>query len=135
MYIPPQPDTNIALSELYESMNTLENRYPKSVVIVLGDCNLVKLTRELSKYHQHISSSTWGPQDWLRSVAERHFHLLSMTSSQLFHCLLLDCLCSSGGLPVPFLHPVSPAFTLENLIIIFWTKPRVSLLLGKWGRW
>lgn len=109
--IPPQADTNVALSELYESMNTLENRYPKSVVIVLGDFNLVKVTTALSKYHQHISSSTLGPQEWLRSVAERHFHPVSMTTSQLFHCLLLDCLCSSGGLPVLFLHPVSPAFT------------------------
>uniref|UniRef100_A0A1A8FC25 Reverse transcriptase domain-containing protein n=1 Tax=Nothobranchius korthausae TaxID=1143690 RepID=A0A1A8FC25_9TELE len=58
-YIHPQADVSVALQTLADQV-TSENKYPDSVLIILGDFNKAKLNIELPKYRQHIRCPTRG---------------------------------------------------------------------------
>ncbi|KAF7641217.1 hypothetical protein LDENG_00288860, partial [Lucifuga dentata] len=58
VYIPPQADKSLALDELYNIVNRLENSHPEAAFIVLGDFNRANMKKVLPKYHQHIRFPT-----------------------------------------------------------------------------
>ena len=60
VYIPPQANTDTAISELQEVINKQQHRHPAAAIIVLGDFNKAKLSRGLPEFKQHIHFPTRG---------------------------------------------------------------------------
>ncbi|CAM4393404.1 unnamed protein product [Leuciscus chuanchicus] len=58
VYIPPQAHVSTALQQLADLIIEIEQQHPDSVLIILGDFNQAKLTRELPKFKQHITCPT-----------------------------------------------------------------------------
>ena len=58
VYIPPQAHVSTALQQLADLITETEQQHPDSVLIILGDFNQAKLTRELPKFKQHITCPT-----------------------------------------------------------------------------
>ncbi|CAM4610534.1 unnamed protein product [Leuciscus chuanchicus] len=58
VYIPPQAHVSMALQQLADLITDTEQQHPDSVLIILGDFNQAKLTRELPKFKQHITCPT-----------------------------------------------------------------------------
>ncbi|XP_051518420.1 uncharacterized protein LOC127420290 [Myxocyprinus asiaticus] len=58
VYISPNVSLNTALQQLADQITDMEQQYPDSVIIILGDFNKANLTRELPKYKQHITCPT-----------------------------------------------------------------------------
>ena len=58
VYIPPQANTDTAISELQEVINKQQHRHPAAAIIVLGDFNKAKLSRGLPEFKQHIHFPT-----------------------------------------------------------------------------
>ena len=52
VYIRPSANTKDAMSTLYQSVSSLQNRNPDSVYIIAGDFNQAKLKTVLPHYHK-----------------------------------------------------------------------------------
>ncbi len=61
VYIPPQTDTGLALSKLYDVLSGYINKYPYTAFIIAGDFNKANLKRVMSNIYQHVSCPTRGP--------------------------------------------------------------------------
>ncbi|XP_041841970.1 uncharacterized protein LOC121640325 [Melanotaenia boesemani] len=60
VYIPPQADTNAALTELHEAISTLQASQRKAAFIVAGDFNSANMTKVMPEFTQHINCPTRG---------------------------------------------------------------------------
>ena len=58
VYIPPQADVSEALQTLADQVNSSEQTYPDSLLIIVGDFNQANLKNELPKFRQHINCPT-----------------------------------------------------------------------------
>ncbi len=58
VYIPPQVKVSLASQKLPDQITETEQKYPDSVLIILGDFNKANLSRELPKYRQHVTCPT-----------------------------------------------------------------------------
>ncbi|KAL0152343.1 hypothetical protein M9458_052066 [Cirrhinus mrigala] len=58
VYISPQAHVSLSLQKLADQITETEQQHPDSVLIVLGDFNKAKLSRELPKYRQHVTCPT-----------------------------------------------------------------------------
>lgn len=81
VYIPPQADTNVALSEQYKSMNTLESRHPNLYLGILIRQNWQE--QQKWKYHQKSTTNTYpvayeanrnGCGQWQRGIPSSPVH-------------------------------------------------------------
>ncbi len=55
VYVPPDACVSTAMQQLAEQISEMEQRYPDSLLIILGDFNKANLSREMLKYSQHIT--------------------------------------------------------------------------------
>ncbi len=53
VYVPPDACVSAMMQQLAEQISEMEQRYPDSLLIILGDFNKANLSRELPKYRQH----------------------------------------------------------------------------------
>ncbi len=60
VYIPPQADTSVALSNLHDEISGYVNKHPDAACIITGDFNKANLKKVLPNFHQHISCPTRG---------------------------------------------------------------------------
>ncbi len=60
VYIPPQADTSLALSNLHDVLSGYNNIHPDAAFIIAGDFNKANLKKVLPNFHQHISCPTRG---------------------------------------------------------------------------
>ncbi|XP_076734249.1 uncharacterized protein lrrc38a isoform X1 [Maylandia zebra] len=60
VYIPPQADTGMALSELHDVLSSLQNKDPGAALIVAGDFNKANLRQIMPNFYQHVSCPTRG---------------------------------------------------------------------------
>ncbi len=60
VYIPPQADTSVALSNLHDEISGYVNKHPDAACIIAGDFNKANLKKVLPNFHQHISCPTRG---------------------------------------------------------------------------
>lgn len=60
VYIPPQADTDTALSDLRDVLCQLQTKHPNAALIVAGDFNKAKLKKVLLNFYQHVPCSTRG---------------------------------------------------------------------------
>ncbi len=60
VYIPPQADTSVALSNLHDEISGYVNKHPDAACIIAGDFNKANLKKVLLNFHQHISCPTRG---------------------------------------------------------------------------
>ncbi len=61
VYIPPQADTSLALSKLYDVLSGYINKHPDAASIIAGDFNKANLKKVMPNFHQHISCPTRAP--------------------------------------------------------------------------
>ncbi len=60
VYIPPQADTSLALSNLHDVLSEYNNKHLDAAFIIAGDFNKANLKKVLPNFHQHISCPTRG---------------------------------------------------------------------------
>ncbi|XP_076745749.1 uncharacterized protein LOC112435595 [Maylandia zebra] len=60
VYIPPQADTGMALSELHDVLSSLQNKDPGAALIVAGDFNKANLRQVMPNFYQHVPCPTRG---------------------------------------------------------------------------
>ncbi len=60
VYIPPQADTSLALSNLHDVISGYNNKHPDAAFIIAGDFNKANLKKVMPNFHQHISCPTRG---------------------------------------------------------------------------
>ncbi len=60
VYISPQADTSLALSNLHDVLSGYNNKHPDAAFIITGDFNKANLKKILPNFHQHISCPTRG---------------------------------------------------------------------------
>uniref|UniRef100_A0A8C6P8Y0 Reverse transcriptase domain-containing protein n=1 Tax=Nothobranchius furzeri TaxID=105023 RepID=A0A8C6P8Y0_NOTFU len=94
VYIHPQADVSVALQTLADQVTSTENKYPDSVLIILGDFNQAKLNSELPKYRQHIRCPTRGKNilDHCYTVLKGAYHsvpraALGLSDHNLIHLI------------------------------------------------
>ncbi len=58
VYVPPDACVSAAMQQLAEQISEMEQRYPDSLLIILGDFNKANLSRELPKYRHHFTCPT-----------------------------------------------------------------------------
>ncbi len=58
VYMPPDACLSAAMQQLAEQISEMEQRYPDSLLIILGDFNKANLSCELPKYRQHVTYPT-----------------------------------------------------------------------------
>ncbi len=61
IYIPPQADTSLALSKLYDVLSEYINKHPDAASILAEDFNKANLKKVMPNFHQHVSCPTRGP--------------------------------------------------------------------------
>lgn len=60
VYIPPQAETSIALSEVHDVLSAIQNKHPDTVLIMAMDFNKVKLRQVMPYFYQHVTCPTRG---------------------------------------------------------------------------
>ncbi len=60
VYISPQADTSLALSNLHDVLSGYNNKHPDAAFIIAGEFNKANLKKVLPNFHQHISCPTRG---------------------------------------------------------------------------
>ncbi len=60
VYIPPQADSSLALSNLHNVLSGYINKHPDAAFIIAGDFNKANLKKVMPNFHQHISCPTRG---------------------------------------------------------------------------
>ncbi len=58
VYVPPDVCVSTAIQQLAGQISEMVQRYPDSLLIILGDFNKPNLSRELPKYRQHVACPT-----------------------------------------------------------------------------
>ncbi len=58
VYMPPDVCVSAAMQQLAKQISEREQKYPDSLLIIIGDFNKANLSRELPKYRQHITCPT-----------------------------------------------------------------------------
>ncbi len=58
VYVPPDVCVSAAMQKLAKQISEREQKYPDSLLIIIGDFNKANLSRELPKYRQHITCPT-----------------------------------------------------------------------------
>lgn len=60
VYIPPDADTGIALTELHDVLSAFQNKDPNTALIVVGDFNKANLRQVMPNFYQHVMCPTRG---------------------------------------------------------------------------
>ncbi len=60
VYIPPQVDTSLDLSNLHDVLSGYINKHPDAAFIIARDFNKANLKKVMPNFHQHISCPTRG---------------------------------------------------------------------------
>lgn len=60
VYIPPQADTDTALTTLQDSISRHSTKHPDAALIVAGDFNKANLKKVLPHFYQHVTCPTRG---------------------------------------------------------------------------
>ncbi len=60
VYIPPQANTDLALSKLHDVLSGYINKHPDAVFIIAGDFNKANLRQVMPNFYQHVSCPTRG---------------------------------------------------------------------------
>lgn len=55
VYIPPQVDTDVALSALHDLLCAIQNRHPDTVVTMMGDFNRANFKHVTPNFYQHVT--------------------------------------------------------------------------------
>lgn len=63
VYVQPQAHADTAQQLLADHITEVENKFPNSIVIVMGDFNHTDLRSELPKYHQLLRCATRGERN------------------------------------------------------------------------
>ncbi len=58
VYVPPDACVSAVMQQLAEEISGTEQRYPNSLLIILGDLNKANISRELPKYRQNVTCPT-----------------------------------------------------------------------------
>ncbi len=61
VYIPPQADTILALSNLHDVLSGYINKHSDAASIIAGDFNKGNLRKVMPNFHQHVFCPTRGP--------------------------------------------------------------------------
>jgi len=56
--MPTDTCVSAAMRQLAKQISEMEQRYPDSLLIILGDFNKTNLSREPQKYRQHVTCPT-----------------------------------------------------------------------------
>ncbi len=84
VYIPPQADTSLALSNLHDVLSGYNNKHPDAAFIIAGDFNKATSRRSMPNFHQHISCRTRG-----LNTLDHCLQLRSKMPTKSTHCRLL----------------------------------------------
>jgi len=60
VYIPPQGDTDMALSDVHDVLCRHQTQHPDVAVVVAGEVNKANLKKVMPNFHQHIACATRG---------------------------------------------------------------------------
>ncbi len=60
VYIPPQADTSLALSNLHDELSGYINKHPDAASIIAGDFNKANLKKVMPNFYQHICCPNRG---------------------------------------------------------------------------
>ena len=60
VYIPPQANKGLALSELHDEVNKLQTANVDAAIVVAGDFNRANLKKVLPNFYQHVTCPTRG---------------------------------------------------------------------------
>ncbi len=83
VYIPPQADTSVALSNLHDEISGYINKHPDAACIIAGDFNKANLKKVLPNF---INTYPVQPEDWIHWITAT---LRSITPTKPTHCRLL----------------------------------------------
>ncbi len=87
VYIPPQTDTGLALSELHDVLSGYISKHPHAAFIIAGDFNKANLRQIMLKFYQHVSCPTRGPNTlnhyYNMPTKPAHYRLLANLPSVL----------------------------------------------------
>ncbi len=91
VYVPPDVCVSAAMQQLAEQISETEQRYPDSLLIILGDFNKGNLSRELPKYRQHVTCPTRDSNilDHCYTIIKDAYHSVPRAALGLSdHCLV-----------------------------------------------
>ncbi len=91
VYVPPDACVSAAMQQLAEQISETEQRYPDSLLIILGDFNKANLSRELPKYRQHVTCPTRDSNilDHCYTIIKDAYHSVPRAALGLSdHCLV-----------------------------------------------
>ncbi|KAL0152967.1 hypothetical protein M9458_051720 [Cirrhinus mrigala] len=91
VYISPQAHVSLSLQKLADQITETEQQHPDSVLIVLGDFNKAKLSRELPKYSQDVTCPTRDSNtlDHCYTTLRNAYHSVPQAALGLSdHCLV-----------------------------------------------
>ncbi len=91
LYVPPDACVSAAMQQLAEQISEMEQRYPDSLLIILGDFNKANLSRELPKYRQHVTCPTRDSNilDHRYTIIKDAYHSVPRAALGLSdHCLV-----------------------------------------------
>ncbi len=91
VYVPPDACVSAAMQQLAEQISETEQRYPDSLLIILGDFNKANLSRKLPKYRQHVTCPTRDSNilDHCYTIIKDAYHSVPRAALGLSdHCLV-----------------------------------------------
>lgn len=108
VYSPPLAD-----AKLHTISNSLEIKYSKALLIIVGDFNQANLRRMLPKYYQHVSCPTRGP-----NILYHSYTFFSDIS--LYHLSAKAFICK------PTLYFFHPNFQIPLFLLMQYYRPSSS---------
>ncbi len=91
VYVPLDACVSATMQQLAEQISETEQRYPDTLLIILGDFNKENLSRELPKYRQHITCPTRDSNilDYCYTIIKDAYHSVPRAALGLSdHCLV-----------------------------------------------
>ncbi len=90
VYVPPDAYVSTAMQQLAEQIYRAEQRYPDSLLIILGDFNKANLSCELPKYRQHVTCPTRDSNilDHCYTIIKDAYHSVPRALGLSDHCLV-----------------------------------------------
>ncbi len=91
VYMPPDVCVSAAMQQLTKQISEREQKYPDSLLIIIGDFNKANLSRELPKYRQHITCPTRHSiiLNQCYTIIKDEYHSVPQTALRLSdHCLV-----------------------------------------------
>ncbi len=91
VYVPPDACVSATMQQLAEQISEMEQMYPDSLLIILGDFNKANLSRELPKYRQHVTCPTRDSNilDHCYTIIKDAYHSVPRAALGLSdHCLV-----------------------------------------------